>query len=309
MLNSITKLIWIIIINLFFYENSIAQQNPEYTQYMYNTMIVNAGYTGSTGILEANLLLRKQWIAIEGSPKTGTLGIHFPLSNNKLGLGFNIISDDLGPSSEQTLAGNISYTIDLNESTKIALGVKAGARMLSIDWSKGKFYDNDDVLLNSNVNNKIMGLIGSGIYMYNDKWYAGISVPNFIRHDYYNDVKEAVVSDRLHYYFISGYVFDISSDVKFKPSVLIKAVSGSPLSTDFSTNFLLREKLTLGASYRWDDSIGALIGIQMSETIFLGYSFDYTVTKLNKYNDGTHEVILRFQLPQKSSSIKSPRFF
>jgi type IX secretion system PorP/SprF family membrane protein len=309
MLNNFTKIIGVFFFNLFVLENSMAQQNPEYTQYMYNTMMVNPGYTGSTDNLEANLLYRKQWMNIEGSPKTGTLGIHFPLSNKKIGLGFNVISDDLGPSSEQTLAGNISYTIELNASTKLALGLKAGARMLNIDWSKGRFYDNDDVLLNTNINNKIMGLVGSGLYVYNNNWYAGISVPNFIRHDYYNDIQESVISDRLHYYFISGYVFALSDHIKFKPSVLIKAVSGSPLSTDFSANFLLHEKLTLGASHRWEDSISALVGIQMSESFFLGYSFDYTITKLNKYNDGTHEVILRFQLPQKSSSIKSPRFF
>lgn len=309
MIKNIEKIIWAIFLNLFFYGQSIAQQNPEYTQYMYNTMMVNPGYTGSTGLLEANLLLRKQWVNIEGSPKTGTLGVHFPLSNKKIGLGFNIISDDLGPSSEQTFAGNISYSINLNEETKLALGIKAGARMLNIDWSKGRFYDNDDVLLNSNVKNKMMGVLGSGIYVYSNKWYTGLSVPSFIRHDYYNDVQESVVSDRLHYYFIGGYVFDLSTSIKFKPSLLIKAVSGSPLSTDFSANFLLKEKLTLGASYRWDDSVSALAGIQLSESFFLGYSFDYTVTRLNKYNDGTHEVILRFQMPQKSSTIKSPRFF
>ncbi|WP_136669424.1 type IX secretion system membrane protein PorP/SprF [Flavobacterium sp. H122] len=303
------KNIKIFFFSLFIYGQSIAQQNPEYTQYMYNTMMVNPGYTGSVGVLEANLLLRKQWVNIEGSPKTGTLGIHSPLSNKKIGLGFNIISDDLGPSSEQTLAGNVSYSIDLNESVKLAFGMKAGVRMLNIDWSKGRFYDNDDVLLNTNVKNKMMGILGSGAYVYSNKWYVGLSVPSFLRHDYYNDIQESVVSDRLHYYLIGGYVFDLSDSVKFKPSMLIKAVSGSPLSTDFSANFLLKEKLTLGASYRWDDSVSALAGIQMSNSFFLGYSFDYTVTRLNKYNDGTHEIILRYQLPQKSSTIKSPRFF
>lgn len=290
-------------------QNSIAQQNPEYTQYMYNTMMVNPGYTGSVGLFEANLLLRKQWVNIEGAPQTGTLGIHSPLKNKKIGLGLNFISDDLGPSSEQTLAGNISYTIDLSESTKLALGMKAGARMMNIDWSKGRFYDSDDVLLNTNVKNKVMGLLGSGAYVYSDKWYVGLSVPSFLRSDYYDDIQESVVSDELHFYFIGGYVFDLSDSVKFKPSALVKAVSGSPLSTDISANFLLKEKLTLGASYRWDDSVSALAGIQVSNGIFLGYSFDYTVTRLNKYNDGSHEIILRFQLPQKTTTIKSPRFF
>lgn len=310
MINNMKKASYVLFLCMFFcIQNSIAQQNPEYTQYMYNTMMVNPGYTGSVGVLEANLLLRKQWVNIEGSPKTGTLGVHFPLANRNIGLGFNIISDDLGPSSEQTLASNLSYAIDLNESAKLAFGMKAGVRMLNIDWSKGRFYDSDDVLLNTNVNNKFMGVLGAGAYLYSDKWYAGLSVPNFLRNDYYDDIQESVISDQLHYYFIGGYVFDLSGSVKFKPSVLVKAVKGSPLSTDVSANFLLKEKLTLGASYRWDDSVSALAGFQISEGFFLGYSFDYTVTELNKYNDGTHEIILRYQLPRKTSTIKSPRFF
>src|SRR6476620_1266970 len=155
---------------LFSIQNSLAQQNPEYTQYMYNTMMVNPGYTGSVGTLEANLLLRKQWVNLDGAPQTGTIGLHSPLGNKKIGLGLNFISDDLGPSSEQTLAGNVSYAIDLGEATKLAFGMKVGMRMLSIDWTKGSFYDNNDVVLTSNIKNKTMGLLGSGAYLYSDKW-------------------------------------------------------------------------------------------------------------------------------------------
>lgn len=286
-----------------------AQQNPEYTQYMYNTITVNPGYTGSTGSLEANLLVRKQWVNFSGSPQTGTFGIHSPLRNQKIGLGLNIISDQLGPSSEQFLTANMSYTIETSYKTKLAFGVKAGARMLNVDWTKGRFYDSNDVLLNTNINNKIMPLLGSGLYLYSDKWYAGLSVPNFIRYDYYDDVQESVISDKLHYYLMGGYVFTLSDNLKFKPSILIKAVSGAPITGDVSANFLLHEKVTLGASYRWEDSTSALVGFQVSKSFFAGYAFDYTVTKLNKYNDGTHEIILRYQLPQKTSAIKSPRFF
>lgn len=294
---------------LFIANNSNAQQNPEYTQYMYNTITVNPGYTGSTGSLEANLLLRKQWVGIEGAPQTGTFGIHAPLSNQKIGLGLNIIADDLGPASEQFVTGNFAYTIETSYTTKLAFGVKAGARMLSVDWSKGRFYDNNDVLLNNNIDNKIMPLVGAGAYLYSDKWYLGLSVPNFMRYDYYDDIKESVISDKMHYYLMGGYVFDLSDNLKFKPSVLLKAVGGAPLATDVSANFLLQEKFTAGLSYRWDDSVSALVGFQISKSFFMGYAFDYTVTNLNKYNDGTHEIILRYQMPKKSAAIKSPRFF
>lgn len=306
-IKNIKGFLWLLF--AFYGLDSVAQQNPEYTQYMYNTIQVNPGYTGSVGTLEANLLYRKQWVNIDGAPQTGTFGIHSPIGNKKVGLGLNFINDELGPSSEQTVTGNASYSIDLGVETKLAFGLKAGFRMMSIDWSKGRYYNSNDVLLNNNIDNKFMPTVGTGAYLYSNKWYLGMSVPSFLKSDYYDDIQESIVSDKLHYYFIGGYVFDLSDAIKFKPSVLVKAVDGAPLATDFSANFLLQEKVTLGASYRMDDSVSALLGLQFAKDFFIGYSFDYTVTPLNKYNDGTHEVILRYQLPQKSSTIKSPRFF
>lgn len=285
-----------------------AQQNPEYTQYMYNTITINPGYTGSPGVLEANLLLRSQWVGIDGAPRTGTLGVHSPISD-KIGLGLNVIADKIGPSTETSASGNFSYTLNLGYKAKLAFGLKAGARVLNVDWSKGRYLDSNDVLLNNNISNKIMPLIGAGLYLYGKKWYLGGSIPNFIKQDYYDDIQEAVMADKLHYYLIGGYVFDITEGLKFKPSAMLKAVSGAPLAADLSANFLIQEKVTLGASYRWDDSVSAMAGLQFLDHFFIGYAFDYSTTKLNKYNDGTHEIILRFQLPPKSSAIKSPRFF
>ncbi|RWX00776.1 type IX secretion system membrane protein PorP/SprF [Flavobacterium cerinum] len=286
-----------------------AQQEPQYTQYMYNTLAVNPGYTGSPGFLEATLLHRSQWVGIDGAPRTQAFTIHSPVFNDKVGLGLSAVNDKLGPADEVYVDGNFSYTIPVSYNSKIAFGLKAGARVLNIDWSKGTYYQGGDPLLNTNINNKISPSVGAGIYYYTEKWYAGVSVPNFIRADYYDDIKESTVSDRLHYYVIGGYVFDISDNLKFKPAVMGKIVSGAPITADFSANFLLYDKLTLGASYRWDDSVSALAGFQITRGLFIGYSYDYTVTEFNKYNDGSHEFILRFQLVPKAARIKSPRFF
>ncbi|AWH86970.1 hypothetical protein HYN59_09075 [Flavobacterium album] len=286
-----------------------AQQDPQYTQYMYNTLTVNPAYTGSTGNLEATLQHRTQWVGIDGAPQTQAFSIHSPMFDEHVGLGLSVVNDRLGPSNETYVNGNFSYTIPLGLDTKLAFGLRAGARMLNIDWSKGRAYQDGDPLLNTNINNRINPTIGSGIYVYDEKWYAGISVPNFLRSDYYNDVQEATVQDRLHYYVMGGYVFDLTEDVKFKPAVLAKIVSGSPLIVDASANFLLQDIVTLGVSYRWDDSVSGLAGFQITKGIFAGYSYDYSVTQLNKYNNGSHEIILRFQLVPNGSRIKSPRFF
>lgn len=303
---SFRNLLWLV---LFSSTIANAQQEPQYTQYMYNTMTVNPAYAGSTGAFEAVLLHRSQWVGIDGAPSTQAFAAHTPLTNDKIGLGFSAVNDKLGPSNELYIDGNFSYTIGLDYDKKLAFGLKAGARLLNIDWSKGRYYDPQDALLNNNINNKIKPSLGAGVFYYTDNWYAGLSVPNFIRSDYYDDIQESVQVDRLHYYLIGGYVFTFPDNFKFKPAVLAKAVSGAPITADVSVNFLLMEKLTLGASYRWDDSVSALAGFQITPQFFAGYSFDYTVTRLNKYNDGSHEIILRFQLLNKEAHIKSPRFF
>ncbi|MGV3696830.1 PorP/SprF family type IX secretion system membrane protein [Flavobacterium sp.] len=286
-----------------------AQQDPQYTQYMYNTMTVNSAYAGSTGTLEAVLLHRSQWVGIEGAPETQAFTVHAPLSNERIGLGVSAVNDKLGPSNELYLDGNFSYTIPLGYEHKLAFGLKAGMRMLNVDWSKGRYRNPVDPILNENIDNQMKPSLGAGIYLHTDKWYVGFSVPNFIRNNYYDDIQEAVNRDRFHYFLIGGYVFDISDNLKFKPAFMVKAVSGAPLAYDLSANFLIHEKFTAGASYRYDDSVSALAGFQVTNSFFIGYAFDYTTSELNKYNDGSHEIILRFQMQKKSSQMKSPRFF
>ena len=286
-----------------------AQQEPQYTQYMYNTMAVNPAYAGSTGTMEAALLYRSQWVGISGAPETQSFSIHSPLRNEKIGLGLSIVNDKIGPSDELYFDGNFSYSIPLGYEKRLAFGLKAGARMLSIDWSKGRYYDTDDVLLNQNINNQMKLAVGAGIYYYTDKWYVGLSVPSFMRSNYYDDVQESIDYDRLHYYLMGGYVFDLNPNLKFKPAFLVKAVSGAPITADISANFMIQEKFVIGGAYRTDDSVSILAGFQIAPSFYLGYAFDYTVSQLNKYNDGSHEIILRYQFVKNQSKIKSPRFF
>jgi type IX secretion system PorP/SprF family membrane protein len=290
---------------------AFAQQEPQYTQYMYNTLTVNPGYTGSPGVLQANLLHRSQWVGISGAPQTQAFSIHSPWSQyyEQIGVGLSVVNDRLGPSDEVYADANFSYSLKMGEEGKLAFGLKAGVRVLSVDWSRGRYYQEGDPLLNTNINNKINPTIGAGIYYYTDNWYAGISVPNFIQNNYYDDVQETVMADRLHYYVIGGYVFTLNENLKFKPAVLGKVVSGAPITVDASANFLLQDVVTLGAAYRWDDAVSGLIGIQVTRNFFVGYSYDYSITDLQKYNNGSHEFMVRFELAPKTNRIKSVRFF
>lgn len=286
-----------------------AQQQPQYTQYMYNTLTINPAYTGSLEGIDALLQYRSQWVGIEGAPETQAFTIHSPFFKNRVGLGLSVINERIGPADEFYADANFSYHIPVGYKSTVSLGLKAGLHMLNTDWSRGRFYHQQDVLLNTNIHNRAKPAIGAGIYYYTDNWYLGASLPNLVKSNYYDDIQETMVSTRHHYYFMGGCVFRLSESILFKPAFLIKAVTGAPVIGDVSANFLLEQKLTLGASYRWDDSVSALAGFQISKSLFVGYSYDYSVTELNKYNNGSHEIILRFILLPKTSRIKSPRFF
>ena len=169
--------------------------------------------------------------------------------------------------------GNFSYSIPLGYEKRLAFGLKAGMRMLNVDWSKGRYYNNNDVLLNQNIDNQVKLRYGAGVYYYTDKWYLGFSIPSFIQNNYYDDVQESVNYDRLHYYLMGGYVFDLNPNLKFKPAFLVKAVSGAPLTADISANFMIAEKFVIGGSYRTDDSVSILAGFQISKSLLYRICF------------------------------------
>lgn len=293
---------------LVFTMTSYAQQNPQYTQYMYNPMSINPGYTGSLGTFDAVVTYRDQWIGIDGAPVTQNLGVHSPLRNEKIGLGLNLQNDEIGPAKEFYADVNFSYTLQMNSTLKLGLGIKGGAKIFNVDFSKGTFENPDP--LNTNIDNKLTTALGAGAYLYADNWYLGLSVPDFITNKYYDDdVEGGIAEEEIQYYLIGGYVFELSPSLKFKPAVLAKYLHGFPLVVDVSANFLILDQFTIGASYRYEDSVSGLAGVNFLQGFFVGYSYDYTLTDLSDYNSGTHEFVLRYTLPHKNKRINSPRFF
>lgn len=285
-----------------------AQQDPQFTQYMYNTMSVNPAYTGSRGHLSILGMHRSQWVNVNGAPESQVLAIDGSTGKN-VGLGLVIMNDKLGPSNEVFLDGNFSYTVRLNdENKKLSFGLKAGGRLLNVDFSKGSF-ENPDIAFQNNINNKFLPTIGAGIYYHNEKSYLGLAVPNFFAQEHYDREELNIASERLHYFLIGGVVLDVAQDVKLKPAFFVKWVPGAPMIADISVNALIKETFTLGLAYRWDDSVSALLGLQISPSLNLGYAYDFTTTDLRNYNFGTHEVFLRFELKSEKRRLKSPRFY
>jgi type IX secretion system PorP/SprF family membrane protein len=159
------------------------------------------------------------------------------------------------------------------------------------------------------VNSQFSPNLGAGLYLHSDKLYFGLSVPNFLQDKKYSDNDYAVFQERMNVYAIGGYVFDLSSDIKFKPAFLTKMVTGAPLQLDLSANFMFFDKLMLGGAYRWDAAASALAGFQITDGLFVGYSYDMETTRLKHYNSGSHEIFLRFELFNNVSKMVSPRFF
>lgn len=286
-----------------------AQQDPQYTQYMYNTLSVNSAYAGSLGHLAITGIYRTQWVGLEGAPNTQSFTLDTPIAKN-LGLGLSVVSEEIGPTEEQYVDANFSYTIQSGLTHKLSFGIKGGGRVINIDWTKGSHRE-PDVQFRENITNKFLPVVGAGLYWHGERDYIGIAVPNFMTRERYNydDIADDLVNERMHVYLIGGIVFDLSAHTKFKPAVLVKYVAGAPLIADFSANFMFNNAFALGVSYRTGDSLSALASLQITPQFNVGYAYDYTTTELQTYNSGTHEIMLRFELVSRKKGLKSPRFF
>jgi len=294
-----------------------AQQDAQYTQYMYNTLSVNPAYAGSRGQLSFAGLYRSQWVGLDGAPETFTINLHSPIRNSRLGYGVSIVNDNIGDGvvQETYLDAVVSYTIDVSMDAKLSFGLKAGGNMLSLDFNGLRNFD-QEVVNQNNIDNRFTPNFGLGVYYHTDKFYAGLSAPNVLESEYFDndnsgDGVNFLSAERMNIYLITGYVFDIGADLQFKPALLTKAVSGAPLQVDLSASFLFANKFSFGAAYRWDAAVSGLVGFQVTDQIMLGLAYDRETTELGgtQFNDGSFEVFLRLELLKSFQRTISPRFF
>ena len=291
-----------------FSANLQAQQDSQYTQYMYNTVVVNPAYAGSRGAMSVFGMHRNQWVGFDGAPKTNAFSIHTPFANSNIGAGLSFVNDQIGPTAENTITAAISYKLKVSEKFSLNFGLNTSATFFNFYANKLNPKDAADSTL-ENFKNSISPNLGIGFYLYSDKTYFGISAPQFFENYRYDDNELSLNRERINLYFITGTVIPISSAIDFKPAFLAKYLDSAPLQMDLSANFLFNQKLTLGAAYRYDAAVSALAGFQISEMLFVGYAYDFETSQLQKYNQGSHEIFLRFELFKSYSGISSPRFF
>ncbi|UUC46357.1 PorP/SprF family type IX secretion system membrane protein [Flavobacterium cerinum] len=287
-----------------------AQQDPHYTQYMYNMNVINPAYAGSKETLSFGLLYRKQWVDLEGAPSTATFSGHSPVGKN-VGLGLSVISDKIGPVKENNVYADFSYTLNLGGEHKLALGLKAGATFHKVGLLSdvSPFVpDANDPAFAENTSRTFFN-VGSGIFYYTQKYYLALSVPNMLKSTYLDYNGRKFGSDTQHYFVTGGYVFDLNENLKFKPFFMVKSAFDAPTSLDVSTNFLFHEKFEIGATYRLDDSFGAMVNYAITPSLRIGYAYDHIVSDLKVTTPSSHEVILLFDVNFSKKVSRSPRYF
>ena len=305
------KIFFTTLLTVFALIDSNAQQDPHYTQYMYNMNVINPAYAGSKENLSFGLLYRKQWVEIEDAPSTFSLAGSLPVGKN-VGVGLSVISDKIGPVQENNVYGDFSYTLNLGGEHRLAFGIKAGAtfnnvRLLSeIGSDPGS--DPNDPSFSKDTNNTFLN-IGSGLFYYTQKYYVAFSVPNMLKGRYLDVNGREYGTETSHYFLTGGYVFDLSDNVKFKPFGMIKSAIGAPVSYDVSTNFLFNQKFEVGATYRRDDSFGAMANFAINPNLRIGYAYDHIISDLNVATPSSHEIILLFDLNFPKKVSQSPRYF
>lgn len=293
---------------------SFAQQDPQYTQYMHNMSVINPAYaTDDNSTMNLGLLYRSQWVRSVGGPTTGTLFAHSVITDRVEG-GISFVHDEIGDVVKSTTAtADIAYVIPVSNETKLSFGMKLGVTQFSTNFDGFVYSDPlPDPAFAENLSRTYPNL-GAGAFLFTDHYYLGLSVPNLIETNHLEQDQGIVHQGkkRIHAFFTGGYVIDLSDNLKFKHAFMAKHVRGARLSVDLTANFLIHEKVEIGAAYRFDDSYSGMINFSMSPAMRIGYAYDHTISNLGRFNSGSHEIILLFNISKLIGKgyDKSPRFF
>ncbi len=292
---------------------SNAQQDPMYTQYMFNTQTINPAYAGTWESVGFMALNRQQWTGLDGAPETFTFSIQAPLKNERVALGLNLISDKVHLVKRTYMYADYSYLVPVSEKTSLRLGLKGGFTNYTNNLADYTIIDPDDPKFIGSVQT-LRPNFGVGAFLYSKKAYVGLSIPRLINSNFENELKDVEVAGQIrHYFLIAGAVFDLGQNVKFKPTGLTKASftseTGVPVQFDLSANFLFGEKFWLGGMWRSGDGYGVIAQWIFAQKLRVGYAIDFPTTSLKSYAKQTHEIMVSYELRFKKEEVVSPRYF
>lgn len=272
-----------------------AQQDPLYTQYMDNLLVINPGYAGSNEIGNAMIVARSQWVSFDGAPATRSFSYNTPIQSKNVGLGFSVLSDGIGPMKQTGFYVDYSYFLQVSEEFRVGLGLKAGVSFYRANLTELETVSPDPIFDNDIYENFLPN-VGVGIYLYSDKTYFGLSVPRLIENKITRETvsTEYVNKQKLHFYMVGGHQFDLNEEFQLKTSGMFKYVQNAPLSLDVTAVLGFKEKFWLGAMYRFDAAYGILAKFQPNDKLSIGYSYDLTIGDLSVYQSGSHEIMLGY---------------
>lgn len=272
---------------------------------MYNMNVVNPAYAGSKEHLNIGLLYRDQWSGFDGAPRTFTFSAHSPVGENT-GLGLSAISDEAGPIKETNVYADFSYTLRFANNHNLAFGIKAGATFHDVNLMDLELQNDGDNAFSENINNTYPN-VGAGFLYYTDNWYAGFSVPNMLKSTHLDAGDDRKYGNEdTHFFATAGYVFQVSDNLKFKPSTLVKSAFDAPISFDVNANFLFYERFEIGASYRFEDAVSGLVGVRPTDWVQVGFAYDHTTSDIDK---PSYEAFVIFDVFFSRKTYRSPRYF
>lgn len=304
------KKLLIILVSLATVLNAVGQQDPMYTHYAFNTLAVNPAYAGSRDIMTVTGLHRSQWVGFEGAPVTQTITFHSPVYTEALGMGLSLMHDKIGPVRFTSLHADLSYRFRVSDNTRIALGLKGGGNLMQGDIASLFTIDKGDGDL-QNIRSKFLPNVGAGLYIFNPKWYVGLSAPKLLENTFTTNTVGVLEGEKRHFFFIAGMVSSLTRSIKLKPTMFIKATETAPLQGDVTAMFIFNDIIELGVMGRTGDAVGALVGYNVNNQLRVGYSFDWSFENVTgRYNSGSHEVMVRYDIYNpEPNKIYSPRYF
>ncbi|WP_127138092.1 type IX secretion system membrane protein PorP/SprF [Flagellimonas oceanensis] len=291
------KFLLLMVVVVVYHCNAMAQQAPQFTQYLYNPVSINPAFAGSTKSFSAILMHRSQWSGFEGAPSTKVFSAHTPLRNEKVGLGLSLVSDGLGEEKFDYLYGDFSYTLQVGSVTRLAFGIKAGFTHYSLSPALLNSPDVQTDPYFSSYSDSWSPNVGVGSFLYGKRWYMAVSVPQMFSVDYIGNADASYrVTDTPNLYFTAGYDFPLANSIVLKPTSMFILTDGAPISIDVGANIRFYERFMLGANYRFNsyDAIGGLGSFMIGKRLMLGYAYEVPVSGIRPYTGGTHEFFLRY---------------
>jgi type IX secretion system PorP/SprF family membrane protein len=292
--------------------NLSAQQDVQYTQFMFNKMYFNPAYAGGKGHTCLSAIYRKQWIGITGAPESGTFTVNAPVWKKRMGIGFTLTNDRLGLTDRWNFDVSYAYRIKLKNESTLSIGLRGTLNYMTIRWDQAELTQAFDPTVPVGVASKMVPNFGAGVFYQARTWYVGFSVPRIFRNriDFNNNSNSSIEPElQQHYFLMGGLSLDIGKNVQLQPNVMLKYIPNTPFDADINLSFVFFEKILLGVTYRLGDSVDGLIQWRIFPQLAVSLSYDFTLTPLQQYNAGSVDVMLQYCFFKKAKKLHNPRFF